>query len=584
MNSKDNIYKIRHSTAHLLAMAVLKKDPNAKIAIGPVIDNGFYYDFEFSDGYSPSPKDLKDFQKTIKKLASQNLDFIKEEVSEAKARELFKDQPYKLELIDEIVRDKSPITIYKTEEFIDLCEGPHVENTKEIDPGGIEITHTAGAYWRGDEKNKMLTRIYGLAFLSKEKLIEYKKMLVEAQKRDHRKLGKELDLFTFSDLVGSGLPMFTPKGTIMRDLIAEKIQSLQKKLGYQKVWIPHIAKKELYEMSGHWDKFQDDLFHVKGKGNSEFVMKPMNCPHHTQIYASKSRSYRDLPIRFMEVTTNYRDEQQGEILGLTRVRSITQDDGHVFCTIDQVEEEVEKIVEVIKKFYTSLDLFKEGNYWVSLSVRDPKTPEKYIGESEAWDKAEEVLEKVAKKEKLEYKKIEGEAAFYGPKLDFIFKDAIGREWQLSTIQVDFSMPKRFSLEYTDKDGEKKTPVMIHRAIAGSLERFMGVIIEHFAGAFPVWLSPVQAVILPISLAHNDYADEVFIKLKEAGVRVELDDSNETLGKKIRNANLQKTPYILILGDKEKESKKVMVESRDAGKVGEISIEEFIEIIKKENNI
>ncbi|MBI5005366.1 MAG: threonine--tRNA ligase [Candidatus Lloydbacteria bacterium] len=578
----DNLYNIRHSLSHLLAIAVKKKYPHAKLAIGPVIDTGFYYDFDFSGGEAPSDSDLKDLQKQMKKSASSNLDFKKETLNEKEARAFFKNEPYKLELIDEFAKAGEKITVYKTGEFTDLCEGPHVANTKEIDTDAFELSHIAGAYWRGDEKNKMLTRIYGLAFENSEALDAYKKFREEAAKRDHRKIGKEMGLFTFSDLVGPGLPLFTPKGTVMRDAIAEKIRSIQARFGYERVWIPHIAKKELYQTSGHWDKFRDDLFHVKGKANAEFVMKPMNCPHHTQIYASAQRSYKDLPVRFMEVTTNYRDEQPGELLGLSRVRSLTQDDGHVFCTIDQVEAEAKNIVTVIREFYTSLGMFEKDSYWVSLSVRDPKLPEKYLGDTKNWDTAEHMLEKVAKEEKLPYKHIEGEAAFYGPKLDFMFKDAIGREWQLATIQIDFNMPARFGLEYNDKDGKKKTPVMIHRAIAGSLERFLSVIIEHFAGNFPVWLAPVQAIILPIGESHQSYAESVFEHLKKAGIRAEIDNSGETLGKKIRNAKLQKIPYLLVLGDKEKDLNTITVESRDTGSLGQMTIDAFTQSIKKAN--
>lgn len=578
---QNNLYNIRHSLSHLLAIAVKKKYPHVKLAIGPVIDTGFYYDLDFSLGEAPADKDLKDLQKQMKKSASSNLDFKKEAWDEKKAREFFKDEPYKLELIDEIAKSGEKITVYTSGDFTDLCEGPHVLNTKEIDTQAFELSHIAGAYWRGDEKNKMLTRIYGLAFENEEALLAYKKLREEAAKRDHRKLGKELGLFTFSDLVGPGLPLFTPKGTVMRDAIAEKIRGIQARFGYERVWIPHIAKKELYQTSGHWDKFREDLFHVKGKGDAQFVMKPMNCPHHTQIYASAQRSYKDLPVRFMEVTTNYRDEQPGELLGLSRVRSLTQDDGHVFCTIDQVETEAKNIVTVIREFYTSLGMFAKDAYWVSLSVRDPKLPEKYLGDAKNWDTAENMLEKVAKEEKLPYKRIEGEAAFYGPKLDFMFKDAIGREWQLATIQIDFNMPARFGLEYNDKDGQKKTPVMIHRAIAGSLERFLSVIIEHFAGNFPVWLSPVQAVILPISDTHLAYAESALAHLKTVGMRVEIDDSRETLGKKIRNAKLQKIPYLLVVGDKEKDSGTITVEGRDGGALGAMTIEKYIGHIKSE---
>jgi len=580
--NKEQLPAIRHSLAHLLAMAVLEKWPGTKLAIGPAIEHGFYYDFEFPEEVSPSSEDLKELQKRMKKLVSKGLAFAGKEVSPEEARKMFAHEPYKLELIDEFEKEGQTLTVYTSGDFTDLCRGGHVEHTTEINADAFTLDRIAGAYWRGDEKNKMLTRIYGIAFATREELAEYAKRQEEAKKRDHRKLGKELDLFTFSPLVGSGLPLFTPKGAAMRSAIVHKIHRLQKKYGYEQVWIPHITKKDLYEKSGHWEKFGEELFKVKGAQDSEFVMKPMNCPHHTQIYASKPRSYRDLPVRFTEATTVYRDEQAGELLGLSRVRSITQDDAHVFCAIEQVEQEARNIVSVIKDFYTALDMWGTDGSWVSLSVRDTTHPEKFLGKEENWNKAERMLEEVAKSEGLSYKRVEGEAAFYGPKLDFMFTDALGREWQLATIQLDFVMPERFELEYTDKESAKQTPVMIHRAVAGSLERFLSVIIEHFAGAFPMWLSPVQVKVLPIGEAHKKYANEVAEALKEAGLRTELDDSDETLGKKIRNANLQKLPYFLVLGDQEAASRTVMVESRDKGKIGARSVKDFIRDITAES--
>ena len=580
-NNNEKLHNMRHSLAHLLAIAVLEKYPGTKLAIGPATDNGFYYDFEFPEGVSPAPEDLKSLQKTMKKLAGKGFGFEGKKVSTDEAKKMFADQPYKLELIEEFEKKGKTLTTYTSGDFTDLCKGGHVKNSNEIDTKAFKLTHIAGAYWKGDEKNKMLTRIYGIAFENKEELNEYLRILEEAKKRDHRKLGKELDLFTFSELIGPGLPLFTPKGAVMRDLIVERIQKSQKKFGFQKVWIPHITKKELYETSGHWKKFGDELFKVKGKQNTEFVMKPMNCPHHTQIYASTQRSYRDLPIRFMEATTNYRDEQAGELLGLTRVRSLTQDDGHVFCTIEHIRPEIKNIVSVIRDFYTSLNMFKSNDYHVSLSVRDTAKMEKYLGDNENWDKAENILEEVAKEENLEYTKVEGEAAFYGPKLDFMFKDALGRQWQLATIQLDFVMPKRFGLTYKDRNNTEQTPVIIHRAIAGSLERFIGVMIEHFAGAFPTWLSPVQVWVMPIGENHKENAYEVFKKLTSSDIRAELHDEDESLGKKIREAKIQKIPYFLVIGDEEVSSKTVMVESRDDGKIGTMFTEDFINRLKGE---
>ncbi len=562
-------------------MAVLDKYPEAKITIGPAVENGFYYDFDFGDE-KISEADLKDFQKKMKKIISQNIDFVEKEVSKEEALEKFANNEYKKELIEEISQNGEKITFYQSGDFEDLCEGPHIENSSEIDTSAFKLTKIAGAYWRGDEKNKMLTRIYGVAFETSEELKAYEEMIREAEKRDHRKIGKELDLFTTSELVGAGLPMFTPKGTKIRDAITDKIWELQSALGWERVVSPHITKKELYETSGHWAKFGDELFKVKGKGETEFVMKPMNCPHHTQIFASSPKSYKDLPIRYAENGVVYRDEQAGELAGLSRVRSITQDDGHAFVTPEQVEQEIKNIVSIIKEFYTSLGMLEEGNYWVSLSLHDPKNPEKYlINEDGLFLEAEKILEKIAEDEKLPYKKMEGEAAFYGPKLDFQFKDALGREWQLGTVQLDFNMPKRFGLEYTDKGGEKKTPIMIHRAIAGSLERFMSVMIEHTAGNFPFWMSPVQVAVIPVGEFANDKAKEIFKEIKEAGFRVELYDENEGFGKRVRKAKKEKLPYFIIIGEKDMEAGKITLESRD-GNSEQLDIQEVLEIFKKEN--
>lgn len=572
-NDQNQLEHKRHTLAHLLAEAVLELWPDAKPALGPAIENGFYYDFDFNNPITE--KDLVKVAAKMRQILPSWESFTHREVSAEEARQIYADNAYKLELIEEIAGRGDQITLYTCGNFTDLCRGGHSERpAKEINPDAFQLDRIAGAYWRGSEKNKMLTRIYGLVYDSKKELDDYLKQREEAEKRDHRKLGKELDLFTFSDLVGPGLPLFTPKGTLIRDLIVNKIQSIQSRFGYQKVTIPHITKKELYITSGHWDKFGDELFKVKGAGDSEFVIKPMNCPHHTQIYASRPRSYRDLPIRFAETTMVYRDEQAGELLGLARVRSITQDDGHVFCTLGQVEDEIRNIVTVIKEFYTALGLFRDGNYWVSLSVRDPKMPDKYLGEEDNWNKAESILAAVASEEKLTYSRIEGEATFYGPKLDFMFKDSLGRERQLATAQLDFVMPARFGLEYTATDGKRATPVMIHRAIAGSLERFMAILIEHYAGAFPVWLAPVQAKILTISDKHLNYARQILNELEQKAVRVELDDATESLGKKIRQAKLEKIPYLVIIGDHEVASKLLTVESRDQGKLSNLGVDDF----------
>jgi threonyl-tRNA synthetase len=575
----------RHTLAHLLAAAVVEKYPHAKLTLGPAIDTGFYYDIDFAGGETPGDGELKDLQKSMKKLINKWTEFTHEVVSADKAREVFADNQFKLELVNEIEGRGETITLYTCGGFTDLCRGGHSENPKEeINTDAFKLDKIAGAYWRGDEKNPMLTRIYGIAFDTKEELEAYEKQIEEAKSRDHRKLGKELDLFTFSELVGPGLPLFTPKGTMMRDLIVDKIMGIQAKFGYVKVTIPHITKSDLYKTSGHWDKFKDELFHVKGQSDTEFVMKPMNCPHHTQIFNSKPRSYKELPIRYAETTMVYRDEQAGELIGLGRVRSISQDDGHVFCTVDQIDQEVENIVQVIKQFYTSLGMFEEGKFWVSLSVSDPKEPEKYLGDPENWKKAESMLEAVAQRLSLPYKRIEGEAAFYGPKLDFMFKDAIGRERQLATAQLDFVMPERFGLEYTDNTGTKQAPVMIHRAIAGSLERFMAIMIEHFAGNFPLWLSPVQLAIIPVADVHAPYAHEVANILRDTGFRIEIDDSNESMGKKIRNAKKDRLPYFIVIGDKEVERHTVTLESRDTGESTSFALDDLLTKLSQENDV
>lgn len=577
MTEDKQLEHMRHTLAHLLAAAVMKHYPDAKPTLGPAIEGGFYYDFDFGDE-KIAEDDLKAIEKTMKKLLPSWTEFEGKEVSPDEARDYFKENEYKKELIDELEKKGETITFYTSGGFTDLCRGGHVDNpAKDIDPKGFTLDRIAGAYWRGDENNSMLTRIYGLAFESEGQLNEYTEKREEALKRDHKKLGKELGLFTFSDLVGQGLPLFTPKGTILRRELENFIEALNREYGYERVWIPHLAKPDLYKTSGHWDKFSDDLFHVQG-ATGEFVVKPMNCPHHTQIYASEARSYRDLPVRLHETTTVYRDEQSGELSGLTRVRSITQDDGHVFLRPDQIEEEFGRILEMQRKVLNAVGF---SDYWISLSLRDPSNKEAYLGDDAVWENAQSTMESILKKQGVEFKTVEGEAAFYGPKMDLQATDSLGREWQLSTIQLDFNMPARFDLEYTDEDGEKKTPIMIHRAFMGSTERFIGMLIEHFAGVFPLWLSPVQVKILPIGEAHHEYAQNVQEELKEVGFRVELDDGGDSLGKKIRNWKVEKVPYALVIGDSEMDSKKVTLESRDKGKEGEFDINALIDRLGNE---
>jgi len=582
--SPEKLANIRHSLSHLLATVVREKDPNVKLAIGPVIENGFYYDFEFSkdadsrgtnaDERGISEKDLPRLQKRMKELIHKGLSFIGEEVSPDEARRIFKNEPYKLELIDEFASEGKKLTIYKSGEFVDLCKGGHVENTKEIDTDAFKITHIAGAYWRGDEKNKMLTRIYGLAFENKDALDTYLKNQEEAKKRDHRKLGKDLEIFTIIDDIGPGLPLFYPNGAILRRLVERYIEEEQEKRGYQPIWIPHITKGNLYKTSGHLDKY-DAMYPPMNIDENDYYLKPMNCPHFLMLYKTQQHSYRDLPLRYTSTTTNYRYEKSGELSGLTRVRSLTQDDCHVFCEPSQIEEEIKLMLEMIGNVYKKFGL---NDFSVRISLRDPKNKEKYLGEDAVWEKAETALKNVVKTTGWKYEEEEGEAAFYGPKLDFVFKDVLGRDWQLSTIQLDWNLPERFELEYIDNEGKQARPVVIHRAILGSTERFLGIMIEHYGGAFPVWLSPVQALILPISEKFGAYGEEVRRALVSVGFRVELDSRNESLGKKIRDGKMKKTPYLLVVGEKEESSKTVTVESRDGESVGAFKIQEFIDFL------
>jgi threonyl-tRNA synthetase len=572
MNTLDNK---RHSLAHLLAAAVLELYPDTKNTIGPAIDNGFYYDFEFS---SPkSDDDLKEIEGRMKKILPKWKGFQKKEVSPDEAREYFRDNPYKLELIEEIVSKGETLTLYTSGEFVDLCRGGHIENMNEIEDDSWRLRRVAGAYWRGNEKNKMLTRIYGLAFNTKDELKAYDIKMEEAQKRDHKKLGKELDLFVFSDLVGSGLPLWTPKGTLVRNLLDDYVWELRKRYDYMKVEIPHITKKELYEKSGHWDKFKDELFRITTREGHEFAMKPMNCPHHTQIFARKQWSYREMPQRYANSTMCYRDEQTGELAGLSRVRSFTQDDAHVFCRETQTKEEFLKIWDIVHDFYKAFGF----SLRIRLSLHDPESPEKYLGDPPRWEQAEKMLREIAKEKNAQTFEAIGEAAFYGPKLDFMAEDSIGREWQVATIQLDMNLPERFDLFCINEKGEKERIVMIHAAIMGSVERFMSIIIEHFGGAFPLWLSPIQVKVLPISDDHLEYAKGIFERLKSDNIRIEIDDSKESLGKKIRNAKTEKVPYVVVLGDKEVEENKITLESRDNGNLGQLSIEELSEKLTSE---
>ena len=577
----------RHSLSHIMSQAITATFPDLTIlrGVGPAIDNGFYQDYDFGD-FPLTEEHLKEIEKKMKHILKQNQLFVQSFLTLDEAKAKFAGDPYKIELIEDLARDgETQFGVYTntlqngTLTYDDLCAGPHVEKTSELDENSFKLDRIAGAYWRGDEKKKMLTRIYGVAFENREELDAYVKQQEEAKKRDHRILGAKLNLFTVSPLVGSGLPMLKPNGMIIRKEIEDYIWSLHKNHGYQRVWTPHIAKIDLYEASGHAAKFGNELFRVKGGHGEDFCMKPMNCPHHMQIFADNQWSYRDMPIRYFEPATVYRDEKPGQLSGLTRVRAITQDDGHLFLRVAQIKQEVGIIVSIIKEFYTTLGMVDD--YWVSLSVSDPATPEKYLGTRQIWETAESSLEEAAKQFELPYKRIEGEAAFYGPKLDFMFKDAIGRQWQLATIQLDFNLPERFDLSYINEAGEKERPVVIHRAISGSLERFMGVMIEHFAGVFPLWLAPRQVIVVPVGEKFNDYAEKVLKSLKDADIRAEIDLSTDGLNKKVRNAEQSRINYILVVGEKEETEKSVAVRNYKTKEQTEVTLQEFIDNSQQE---
>ncbi|MCA9386211.1 threonine--tRNA ligase [Candidatus Dojkabacteria bacterium] len=568
------LYKTRHTAEHVLHLAMTELFPEIKRAMGPPTEEGFYFDFD-PGKVKISEEDIPRIEKKMKEIQKMKLPLIREDISVADAKKLFADNPYKLEWIEEYADQGKNLTVYWTgnpgdeNADPDLCKGPHIESTKNI--GYFKLLSIAGAYWRGDEKNKMLTRIYGTTFKSKQELESYLWQIEEAKKRDHRKLGKQLDLFSFSDLIGGGLPLFSPRGTIVRNELIGFVREMQEKRGYQAVDIPHITKKELYETSGHWDLYKDDLFHVKGFTDDHFCLKPMNCPHHTQIFASQPRSYRDLPIKYYEATKVYRDEQSGELHGLSRVRAITQDDAHVFCTPEQIEEEVIAMLEIFKEFYEVMGMETK----VRLSVRDPQNKEKYLGDDSVWEKSEAILKSAMQAIDKQFYIGEGEAAFYGPKLDYMAIDSLGREWQLATAQLDMNMPERFQLEYVDSNGEKQRPVMLHRAVNGSIERFMSIAIEHFGGAFPTWLSPDQVVIIPISDNQNEYAEKLTSELVGHGVRAKTDSRSETMQSKIRSAQEWKIPYMLIVGEREENEKTVSIRFRNEKKNEVMKFDTFL---------
>lgn len=571
------LYRLRHSAAHLLAQAVLELYPNTKLGIGPPIENGFYYDFDFPEPIKED--DLARIEEKMREIAARGLDIVRIETSRDEARQIIEQigqVPYKLELLDAIPEGE-PISFYKQGDFIDLCRGPHVENTRQIQH--FKLLSLAGAYWRGDARNKMLTRIYGTAFFTREELEEYLHRLEEARRRDHRKLGRELGLFFISPEVGSGLPMLLPKGATIRRVLEEFILQEELKAGYLHVRTPEIANLNLYRTSGHYPYYKDSMYPPMAfEDGEELILRPMNCPHHFLIYKSEPRSYRDLPLRIAELGTVYRYEKSGELSGLIRVRCFTINDAHVFLRPEQIKAEVQHNIELIQKVYKRLNL---NDFWYRLSLRDPNNKEKYIDDDQMWQTAESALREALDELGLDYVAVEGEAAFYGPKLDVEVRDCLGREWTISTVQLDFLMAHRFDLEYMGEDGKPHRPVIIHRAPIGSFERMMGFLIEHYAGAFPLWLAPLQVAVIPIADRHMDYAQQVSQHLGEAGFRVELDRRRETLGYKIRYHQTQKVPYMLIIGDKEQEGGLVAVRSRDSGDMGQMTLEAFIGRLKEE---
>ncbi len=590
----NSIETIRHSLSHILAAAVQELYPDVKFAIGPAIDVGFYYDFDFGD-LKIGDAELKAIEKKMEHLAKQNLKFERSEmpIDEAIAKEKAAGQIYKQELIEDLKKQgEKTVSYYQSGKYVDLCKGPHLENTNQIPKGSWKLNKLAGAYWRGDEKNKMLTRIYGLAFNTKEELENYVKMQEEAAKRDHRKLGKELDLFHIDEMVGLGLPLWHPKGAILWRVIEDFWYREHLKNGYELVRSPHIGKRELWETSGHWGFYNESMYppievgqtlkatqnKEQAKESEQFLLKPMNCPFHIQIFKNHPHSYRELPLRWAECGTVYRYEKKGELSGLTRVRGFTQDDAHIICRADQVENELKRVIDFILFIYKSFG-FEIASVNVYLSVRDPQV-QQYAGTDEGWNFTEQVLEKIAREKGLNISKDIGGAVFYGPKLDFKVKDAIGREWQCSTLQFDFNLPERFDMTFVNAKGEKERPYMLHRALFGSFERFIGVLIEHYAGAFPAWLSPVQVKILSVGETHLPFCQELLGKFQAAEVRVELDDSNETVGNKTRKAVNEKVPYILVVGDNEIKSNSLAVRERGQKDLKNMNFEELVKIINQ----
>lgn len=569
----------RHSLAHILATAVMEMFPDAKLGIGPQIENGFYYDFDLPR--SLIPEDLEILQDKMEKVIEQNQTFEKSVIDIDTALDRFQkaNQPYKVDLIKDLKeKGETEVSLYKNGPFVDLCRGPHIESTGEVKKGSFKLAKTSAAYWKGDAENASMQRIYGYAFETPKELRQFENQLKEAQKRDHRKLGKKLDLFIFSDLVGPGLPMYTPKGAIVREEIIKYSRELNQKIGFEEVHTPNINKAELFKTSGHYDKYKDDMLSVSSNySNEEYYLKPMNCPQHTQIYASKTRSYKDLPIRFSDFANLYRDEKPGELSGLSRLKYFSIDDGHIFCREDQIEEEFNAVLGTIKEALTTYNL----EFYVRLSLRDPEEKEKYLGTDELWENAENTLRELLIKNKLEFVEAPGEAAFYGPKMDIIAKDALNREWQISTNQLDLNMPERFELEYTAEDGSKKRPVMLHRGIVGSAERMMSLLIEHYEGNFPTWLAPIQVQFITVSDKFIDGAQKIEQEFKAHGIRTHIDTREESVGKKIAENTKQKPPYVLVIGEKEINSDELSIRIRGQKQAQNMKRSEFIEKIKQE---
>ncbi len=577
-NDETYLSTFWHTSAHLLAYALEELYPGIKLGTGPAIENGFYYDVDFGE-YSFTDKDFKKVEQKMQELSKKGFENVRKEISKKDAISYFKQKgdTYKLEILEGL--EDVTITFYETGQFTDLCSGPHIANTSPIK--AIKLTNIAGAYWRGDEKNKMLTRVYGITFPEKELLSEYLLNLEEAKKRDHRKLGKELDLFYFDEEVGMGLPLWAPKGESLRQNLIEFLKKIQRKAGYQHVASPHIGKKELYVTSGHYAKYGQDAYQpIKTPvENEEFFLKPMNCPHHCKIYAAKPKSYRELPVKYAEFGTVYRYEQHGELHGLTRVRGFTQDDAHIYCRPDQLKDEFLKVVDLVNLVYGKLGF---SEFKTQISLRDPNNKDKYLGTDEMWDLAEKAIVEATQERGMKTTTKEGEAAFYGPKLDFMVRDAIGRKWQIGTIQVDYMMPENFGLTYTGSDNQKHRPVMIHRALFGSLERFIALLIENTGGKFPVWLAPTKAIVLPISEVFEDYAQQVASEINVAlDLDIAVDVRNEKIGKKIREAQLQKIPYMIIVGEQEMNSKTVSIRKRDENTSKELVMDDFIKLLKIE---